>query len=210
MIDKIKDNSVIYYPYYVKEGDTPEIVAYKYYKDIQKHWLVLMANSIIDPMFGWPLDYNSFLLYIAQKYGGDEVIQIQTEPYDIGTNFRLGHSFLGSGLETIQPDLSGVDTARQIIHHYEMTISRTDSSTGLTTSQAIIIDNDTYNNLPNFTFNEYNLSDNTTVTEIIQTGIVYAFDWELQQNENKKNIQLISKDYLAQIEDEFMTILAKA
>ena len=69
IIDLLETNTLVYYPYYIKENESPEIIAYKYYKDIEKHWLVLLANKIVDPQFDWPLSDNSFQKYIINKYG---------------------------------------------------------------------------------------------------------------------------------------------
>ena len=41
-------------------GDTPEIIASKYYGDPEKHWIVLLANDIINPFFDFPLNYQEF------------------------------------------------------------------------------------------------------------------------------------------------------
>ena len=66
--DAIKQNALIYYPYYIKDNETPEDIAYKYYKDSNKHWLVMFANSIVDPQYDWPLSEMAFQNYIIAKY----------------------------------------------------------------------------------------------------------------------------------------------
>ena len=45
---EFKINSAAYIKYFVDDGDTHEIVAYKYYGDAEKHCIVLMMNDIID------------------------------------------------------------------------------------------------------------------------------------------------------------------
>lgn len=69
IIDALQTNSLVYYPYYIKDNETPEVIAYKYYKDIEKHWLVMMANNIVDPQWDWPISDRSFQAYIIKKYG---------------------------------------------------------------------------------------------------------------------------------------------
>ena len=34
-------NPLLYYQYDIQEGDTPEIVAHKYYNDMYRYWIVL-------------------------------------------------------------------------------------------------------------------------------------------------------------------------
>jgi hypothetical protein len=59
---------LLYYTYDIQEGDTPEIVAHKYYEDSYRYWIVLFANQIIDPQWDWPLNGNNFQKYIVDKY----------------------------------------------------------------------------------------------------------------------------------------------
>lgn len=65
---KYTDKLSIYYPYELQDGDTPEIIAYKYYGDAEKHWLVLLANQTMDAFFDFPLSYQEFVKYINKKY----------------------------------------------------------------------------------------------------------------------------------------------
>lgn len=66
--EKYSNKLIVYYPYDLQEGDTPEIIAHKYYGDVEKHWLVLLANSIMDPFFDFTLSYSEFDNYITNKY----------------------------------------------------------------------------------------------------------------------------------------------
>ncbi len=68
IIPEILKNPLLYYDYDVQDGDTPEIVAYKYYGNSYRYWIVLFANQITDPQWDWPLDSNSFDSFIANKY----------------------------------------------------------------------------------------------------------------------------------------------
>ena len=61
-------NPLLYYTYDIQEGDTPEIIAHKYYGDSERHWIVLMFNDIVDPQFDWPMPYSTFINYVDQKY----------------------------------------------------------------------------------------------------------------------------------------------
>jgi hypothetical protein len=71
-VDTIKnklDNAALFYNYDIQEGDTPEIIASKYYNDSELHWVVLMFNDIYDPFYDWPMHYQQFQSYIISKYG---------------------------------------------------------------------------------------------------------------------------------------------
>ena len=58
-----------YYPYYVKEGERPDIIAHAQYGNIGYAYLILLINDIQDPNFDWPLSSQIFEKYIINKYG---------------------------------------------------------------------------------------------------------------------------------------------
>ena len=66
--DTLKQNSAAFYKYSIKDSDTPEIIADKFYGDSERHWIVLLFNDIIDPQFEWPLQYSTFIEYVNNKY----------------------------------------------------------------------------------------------------------------------------------------------
>lgn len=68
IIPEILKSPMVYYDYDVQDGDTPEIVAHKYYGDSYRYWIVLFANQITDPQWDWPLSSNNFDTFIAGKY----------------------------------------------------------------------------------------------------------------------------------------------
>ena len=61
-------NPLIFYTYDVQDGETPEIIADKYYGDSYRYWLVTMVNNILDPQWDWPMSGRNFEDYIAVKY----------------------------------------------------------------------------------------------------------------------------------------------
>ena len=65
-----KENNGNFLDYYIKDGETPEIIADKLYADPEYHWLVLLFNDIIHPYKDWPLDSFSLDKYIDRKYKG--------------------------------------------------------------------------------------------------------------------------------------------
>lgn len=68
IIKDLLDNPVLFYKYDIQDGETPEMIAHRYYDDPYYYWLLLYANQINDPQWGWPLDRSSFERYISQKY----------------------------------------------------------------------------------------------------------------------------------------------
>src|SRR6056300_512259 len=65
----LQDKTDIFYMYDVQDGDRPDVIADKYYNDPNLAWIVLHFNTIVDPMFDWPLFGRDFDKYVAAKYG---------------------------------------------------------------------------------------------------------------------------------------------
>jgi hypothetical protein len=68
IIPSILNNPMAYYQYDIQEGDTPEIIAYKYYNDIYRYWIVMFSNQLLDPQWDWPMSQSVFNNYLAKKY----------------------------------------------------------------------------------------------------------------------------------------------
>lgn len=73
MLRTVLDNPILYYKYDIKDSDTPEIIADKYYGDSYYYWIVLLVNEIQHPQWSWPLTYNLFQDYIEKKYADMDV-----------------------------------------------------------------------------------------------------------------------------------------
>jgi len=73
MMPQTLQNPLVFYPYDIQEGDTPEIIAYKYYGDSYKYWMVLFANQIMDPQWQWPIDNLTLDNYLSDKYPNTNV-----------------------------------------------------------------------------------------------------------------------------------------
>lgn len=74
IISTLLKNPVVFYSYDIQDGDTPEIISYKYYGDVYRYWIILFANQILDPQWEWPMNNLVFNEYIATKYPN-------TDPY---------------------------------------------------------------------------------------------------------------------------------
>ena len=66
---KIIEDIVDYYPYFVKEGERPDIISFNEYGTIAYAYLIMLVNNIYDPSFDWPLSSQQFEKYIESKYG---------------------------------------------------------------------------------------------------------------------------------------------
>jgi hypothetical protein len=73
VIPQILKDPLVYYSYDIQEGDTPEIIANKYYGDSYRYWIVLFANELLDPQWDWPMTSMVFEQYLADKYPSTNV-----------------------------------------------------------------------------------------------------------------------------------------
>jgi hypothetical protein len=84
-IDKIRNelnDSALFYEYSIQEGDTPEIIASKYYNDSELHWIVMIFNDVYDPFYDWPLTYEQFNSFIVNKYTSVELAKTTVHHYE--------------------------------------------------------------------------------------------------------------------------------
>jgi len=80
--DAIKKNASFLNDYFVQEGDTPEIIADKVYGDAELHWVVLLMNDILNPIFDFALSQRKFELFAKDKYPGVSIFM--KDPAELG------------------------------------------------------------------------------------------------------------------------------
>jgi hypothetical protein len=76
LIQELLKNPLLFYSYNIQESDTPEILAHKYYGDIERFWLIMFANQLLDPIWDWPLQGQNFQKYLNDKYTTEELGEI--------------------------------------------------------------------------------------------------------------------------------------
>jgi len=180
LLPSLQNNVMLFYQYQSKSGDTPENIAYRYYNDVNRFWIVLYGNQIIDPQFDLSLEDSVLMNYIINKY------QVQANTTDQNV------------LAWTQAN----------VHHYEKTVVTQNSNDQQYQSITIQIDQNTYNlTQPGTTTRTF--PDGTTVTQTITTNAVSYYDYEIQQNESKRTINLIKNTYTNQMESQLSSLMAK-
>jgi hypothetical protein len=71
-LDRFKNSIRFYQDYYIRDNESPEHVALKFYGDVHWSWLVLLFNEILDPFFDWPISDEEIELW-AQKLVPDYI-----------------------------------------------------------------------------------------------------------------------------------------
>lgn len=181
VIQSVMSNISSYYEYLIKDSDKPEDLAFNVYGDAEAHWIILLANNIIDPQHDWPLDTRSFGQYIIKKYGSIEAAKTTVHHYE--------------KITTRLESFSGV-----------LTETRTQINESRLTDNPVPFF-ETYDDLPKSpSTTVYNLGGGRTVSETVYAAPVYIYDWEDQRNENKRAIKIIKPEYYPQIMNEFSNL----
>jgi hypothetical protein len=68
IVPQLLKNPLNYYQYDIQDGDTPEIIAHKYYGDSYRYWIVMLSNELLDPQWDWPMNNKVFDKYLQNKY----------------------------------------------------------------------------------------------------------------------------------------------
>ena len=54
--------------YIVKDGETPETIAYDMYNDVNMHWIIMLTNNVLNLYDDWPKTQGQFDDYLYYKY----------------------------------------------------------------------------------------------------------------------------------------------
>ena len=93
LVDSAKENILGFDYYDVKDGETPEMIAHKYYGDINLHWTILVANDIVDYYEDWPMSVQRFEEFVKEKYdnpGGIHHYEITQTSGDTNVTIDVG------------------------------------------------------------------------------------------------------------------------
>jgi hypothetical protein len=259
----LKENSSVFYKYNIKDSDTPEIIAYKFYGNVERQWVVLLFNDIIDPQFDWPFESNQLITYIDKKYTANATNFVDdtnmpnylllasagTPPYaslltesingrllgDINNNgivtsgdalFYTNYNNLSTNRArrdyinfTMKPIITanptkyaslvtsttGITWAQTHIKNYFKIITTT-TNDGTITTEKIDVGEATYINVT-----ATSVSTTTQAGEVVTIATTKDtqtyYDYEVEENESKREINLIKSEFIPAIEKEFKKII---
>ena len=92
---KVKTNTMLFDTYDVKNGETPESIAFKLYNDSELHWVVMLVNNITDRYHDWPMSEAQFLKFVNDKYDNVDAIhhyEISQSSGDTSKKINIGTS----------------------------------------------------------------------------------------------------------------------
>jgi len=71
---KASESVALFDTYDVRNGETPEMIAHKYYDDAEYHWVILLVNNITDRYHQWPMNTRQFLAHLAERYDNVDAV----------------------------------------------------------------------------------------------------------------------------------------
>lgn len=178
---RLKENSLTFYPYQIQDSDTPEIIADKYYDSSERHWIVLLFNDIIDPQFDWPLNQNAIIDYIDKKYTANGVANT-----------------------TVQTGIAWALSENNTQAYFK--IITTTANDGTITIEKLQVDVNAYANIASST-TSYTTQANELVTVAVSKEKRSYYTYEIEENEKKREIKLLKKDFIPDVEKEFKRVI---
>jgi hypothetical protein len=182
MLQEVLGNISAYYEFIIREGDTPEILAEKIYGDPEAHWIILMANNIVDAQFEWPLDSRSFNNYIIGKYGSIAAAKTTIHHYEKVITREESRSGLITETRFVVNQEKLTDNDMDVPYDYY------EGTGSLPETQSV---------------ETFNLSDGTTVVQTTYRAEISNYDYEDQLNDSRRTIKMIKPEYYSQIMAEF-------
>jgi len=212
--------------YFLKEEDTPELLASLLYNNIEYSWFIILLNNIQNYYEEWPLKYEIFLEHVNKKYNNTSIVinPNETQNLNISDISYVGTNILKYKVLDYDKNLNKLITNKissniinnlylydnnnnliKIINSNNRNISY-DDKFGLHHFQKnneIMSPYDTIFQDNNITYLE-SYSNNNEVFAITN------YQYEINKNDAKRNIILIKPQYMSEIVSHFNSLLVGA
>ena len=90
---KVKSNASLFDTYDIKNGETPESIAFKLYGDAELHWVIMLLNDVTDRYHDWPMSEAQFLQFVNEKYDNVDAVhhyEISQSSGDTSVKINIG------------------------------------------------------------------------------------------------------------------------
>ena len=101
---KLSETVSLFDTYDVRNGETPEMIAHKYYDDAEYHWVILLVNNITDRYHQWPMNTRQFLAHLDERYDNVDGVhhyEINQVSGDTSVKINIGTSNIDENGDTI-------------------------------------------------------------------------------------------------------------
>ena len=199
--DELKKNLSLFDQYDIKDGETPEIVADKFYKNPQLHWIVLHTNDILDARFDWPLDTNSLVLYAQGKYNNINAPHHYEDNNGVWTNANVylnsssQFTYFNNNDVIVNVTNTGTGVITKLQNYSNIIVTVT--SGGFIAGDKIALSSNA------------NANANVSSTSLISSTPVTNLEYENIENESKRRINILKSKYVDSIINDFKKKLSE-
>jgi hypothetical protein len=193
--EEVKNNLGLYDEYDIKDGETPELLADKFYGNPEQHWLILHYNEIIDPRFDWPLDTNNLNRYVASKYANVNAVHHYE---DANGNYANGNVYLISSSDFSEFNVNDAITNITNVGTGYINQKISSSNVRVTVTTGGFISGDRIKNTSNT-----NSSANIISTVVLSGTPVTNYTYEDGVNESKRRIKILKASYVDAVVNDF-------
>jgi len=193
--DELKNNFALFDKYDIKDGETPEILADKFYSNPQLHWIILHTNDILDPRFDWPLTTNNLVLFTQGKYNNVNAPHHYVDANSVITNANV---YLNSSSQftnfnnndvIVNVTNNGTGVITKLQSYSNIIVTVTDG--GFITGDKITLSSNA------------NANANITSTSIISGTPVTNLQYEDTINDTKRKINILKNRYIDSVISDF-------
>jgi hypothetical protein len=228
--EKLQADPYLFLPYTVTDDDRAEDIARLYYGDVNKVWMIYLANNIIDPYTQWPLSNEKFESTIRKKYAhsisfaGDKVNVSSNRITSTAHGFKTTDPVVYSGSPVIGGLTNGnsdtIMLATSATNARNGTAINITTTTNSTITHSLALNVDTFLSSTLIDTNVVYCTKNTDPTikishDTYRLGDVTTGEWtpvrvyeyETQENENRRTIFLINADYAQRVEKDLKSLM---
>lgn len=101
MSEETKSARGAFVEYNIKDGERPEHIASRVYGNADDHWLILLANDVLDPYHDWYKSSTAMEEYVNRKYSGYSVFFTNSsDQFLYNSSFYEGCTLSQSGVSS--------------------------------------------------------------------------------------------------------------
>lgn len=236
--EKLQADPYLFLPYTVTNDDRAEDIARFYYGDVNKVWMIYLANNIIDPYTQWPLSSEKFESTIRKKYAHEisftgssvsvsaDTISVTdhrfktTDPVVYTGSPVIGGLSSGTTYYVVRVDTNTIKlatsasnarngstinitstTSTSALHTLSLNVDVYISSTSIDTN--VVYCTNKVDPTIKITYDTYRLGGVVTG----EWTLVRVYEYEIQENENRRTIWLINADFSQRVEKDLKSLL---
>jgi hypothetical protein len=186
IIPNLLNNAQLFYTYSIKDTDTPDIIAQKYYNDSYRYWITLFSNQTIDPIGNWPMSVSLFNDFLVDKYASATANSLNISIANVTSSQVLTYT-------------------QNTVYQYVESVTTTDSTSLESNTTIYFIDQNAYANVTKSTQTAI-LPSGASVTVVTNAYPQNIFDYEVQVNEAKRSIKLVNVNYAGVLEKQLSSL----